>query len=60
MWYTVKYLDKEIMTWLGYKKTVLDYDEETTVKPTTYTDAKYSRLVKVVGGVDEYDTVMDG
>jgi hypothetical protein len=48
------------MTCLDYKKTVLDYDEETTVKPTTYTDAKYSRLVKVVGGVDEYDTVMDG
>ena len=48
------------MTCLGYKKTVLDYDEETTVKQTTYTDAKYSRLVKVVGGVEEYDTVMDG
>jgi hep/hag repeat protein len=58
--YTVKYPDKEITTHLGYKKTVPDYDKEPTVTPTTYTDAKYNRLVKVADGVDEHDVVTVG
>ena len=45
--YTVKYPDKEITTHLGYKKTVPDYDKEPTVTPTTYSEDKYNRLVKV-------------
>ena len=58
--YTVKYPDKEITTHLGYKKTVPDYDKEPTVTPTTYSDAKYNRLVKVADGVDAHDAATVG
>ena len=58
--YTVKYPDKEITTHLGYKKTVPDYDKEPTITPTTYTDAKYNRLVKVADGVDAHDAATVG
>ena len=58
--YTVKYPDKEITTHLGYKKTVPDYDTEPTITPTTYTDAKYNRLVKVADGVDAHDAATVG
>lgn len=58
--YTVKYPDKEITTHLGYKKTVPDYDKEPTVTPTTYSDAKYNRLVKVADGVDAHDAATIG
>ena len=58
--YTVKYPDKEISTHLGYKKTVPDYDKEPTVTPTTYSDAKYNRLVKVADGVDAHDAATVG
>ena len=58
--YTVKYPDKETTTHLGYKKTVPDYDKEPTVTPTTYSDAKYNRLVKVADGVDAHDAATVG
>lgn len=58
--YTVKYPDKEITTHLGYKKTVPDYNKEPTVTPTTYSDAKYNRLVKVADGVDAHDAATVG
>ena len=58
--YTVKYPDKEITTHLGYKKTVPDYDKEPIVTPTTYSDAKYNRLVKVADGVDAHDAATVG
>lgn len=58
--YTVKYPDKEITTHLGYKKTVPDYDKEPIVTPTTYSDAKYNRLVKVADGVDAHDVATVG
>ena len=37
-----------------------DYDKEPTVIPTTYSDAKYNRLVKVADGVDAHDAATVG
>ena len=58
--YTVKYPDKKITTHLGYPKTVADYDQAPTITPTTYTEAKYNRLVKVADGIDVHDAATVG
>jgi len=51
---------ESVATEEGTKKTVPDYDKEPTVTPTTYSDAKYNRLVKVADGVDAHDAATVG